>query len=191
MWMYLKEILSVGRIHRKWHNPFIKRMEKVFMDLPFKRLQITRRVTLVEHGGGQPGVSSNFGFIPEKGIVAVVLTNMGGVSADAIWLAAMNTALGIPIDQKRSIEPQFEMTKEQQQRVLGTYISAEGSQVDISLEDQTVMATIDNKTYALRASDETTLVIMPLEKPIRFFIDEKNDAWALFIGLRMLVKSRK
>ena len=50
-----------------------------------------------------------------------------------------------------------------------------GSQVDISLENQTVMATIDNKTYALRASDETTLVIMPLEKPIRFFIDEKND----------------
>ncbi|QNK90635.1 serine hydrolase domain-containing protein [Sporosarcina sp. FSL K6-1540] len=147
-------------------------------------------VTLVEHGGGQPGVSSNFGFIPEKGIVAVVLANMSGVSADAIWLAAVNTALGIPIDQKRNTEPEFEMTKEQKQRVLGTYISAEGSQVDISLEDQTVMATIDNKTYTLRASNETTLIIMPLEKPIRFFIDEKNDAWALFIGLRMLVKSR-
>lgn len=147
-------------------------------------------VTLVEHGGGQPGVSSNFGFIPEKGIVAVVLTNMGGVSADAIWLAAMNVALGMPIDQKRSVEPQFEMNSEQQQRVLGTYLSGEGSQIDISLEDQTVMATIDNKTYALRASDETTLVIMPLEKPIRFFIDDENDAWALFIGLRMLMKSR-
>ena len=147
-------------------------------------------VTLVEHGGGQPGVSSNFGFIPEEGIVAVVLTNISGVSADVIWLAAMNTALGLPIDQKRSIEPQFEMTKEQQQRVLGTYLSAEGSQIDISLEDQTIMATIDNKTYALRASGENTLVILPLEKPIRFFIDEKNEAWALFIGLRMLVKSR-
>ncbi len=147
-------------------------------------------VTIVEHGGGQPGVSSNFGFIPEKGIVAVVLTNISGVSADAIWLAALNTALGLPIDQKRSIESQFEMTKEQQQRVLGTYFSEEGSQIDITLEDQTVMATIDNKTYVLRASDENTLVILPLEKPIRFFIDEKNEAWALFIGLRMLMKSR-
>lgn len=147
-------------------------------------------VTIVEHGGGQPGVSSNFGFIPEKGIVAVVLTNISGVSADAIWLAALNTALGLPIDQKRSMEPQFEMTKEQQQRVLGTYFSEEGSQIDITLEDQTVMATIDNKTYVLRASDENTLVILPLEKPIRFFIDEKNEVWALFIGLRMLVKSR-
>ncbi|HJF32365.1 MAG TPA: beta-lactamase family protein [Sporosarcina psychrophila] len=145
-------------------------------------------VTLVEHGGGQPGVSSNFGFIPEKGIVAVVLTNMGGVSADAIWLAAINTALGIPIEQKRSTEPHFEMSSEQKERMVGTYISAEGSHVAILLEDQTLVATIDNKTYALRASNETTLVMKLLEKPIRFFLDEKNNAWALFIGLRMLMK---
>ncbi|MEK5070968.1 serine hydrolase domain-containing protein [Sporosarcina sp. FSL K6-1508] len=145
-------------------------------------------VTLVEHGGGQPGVSSNFGFIPEKGIVAVVLTNMGGVSADTIWLAAINTALGIPIEQKRSTEPHFEMSNEQKERLVGTYISVEGSHVAILLEDQTLVATIDNKTYALRASNETTLVMKLLEKPIRFFLDEKNNAWALFIGLRMLMK---
>ena len=32
------------------------------------------------------------------------------------------------------------------------------------------------------------LVMMPIEKPIRFFFDEENNAWALFLGLRMLVK---
>jgi len=52
------------------------------------------------------------------------------------------------------------------------------------------IASITKSFTALRASNETTLVIMPLEKPIRFFIDEKNEAWALFIGLRMLVKNR-
>lgn len=36
-------------------------------------------ITLVEHGGGQPGVSSNFGFIPEKDIVVTVLCNVGAV----------------------------------------------------------------------------------------------------------------
>ena len=189
MWMYSKGIFSVGRILTNG-TPVHQTNGKSFYGFALQTTPNYSAVTLVEHGGGQPGVSSNFGFIPEKGIVAVVLANMGGVSADAIWLAAVNTALGIPIDQKRNTEPEFEMTKEQKQRVLGTYISAEGSQVDISLEDQTVMATIDNKTYTLRASNETTLIIMPLEKPIRFFIDEKNDAWALFIGLRMLVKSR-
>ena len=57
-------------------------------------------VTLVEHGGGQPGVSSNFGFIPERGIVAAVLTNMSDVSADAIWLAAINTVLNYQLTKR-------------------------------------------------------------------------------------------
>ena len=62
-------------------------------------------VTLVEHGGSQPGVSSNFGFIPQKDLVVAVLTNCSGVSADAIWLAAVNAALGFPIEQQRFTVP--------------------------------------------------------------------------------------
>src|SRR5690606_38763496 len=91
-------------------------------------------VTVVEHGGGQPGVSSNFGFIPERGIVAVVLTNRSDVSANAIWLAAINTALNLPINQKRSTEPHFEINPEQLQRMVGTYRSGEGAEVEITLE---------------------------------------------------------
>lgn len=146
-------------------------------------------VTLVEHGGGQPGVSSNFGFIPERGIVAVVLTNMSDVSANAIWLAAVNAALNLPIDQKRSEEPYFEIKPELLQRMVGTYRSGEGAEVKIAIENQTAIATISDKTYKLRASDERTLVMLPIEKPIRFFFDEENNAWAIFLGLRMLVKS--
>lgn len=147
-------------------------------------------VTLVEHGGGQPGVSSNFGFIPERGIVAVVLSNMSDVSSNAIWLSAINTALNLPIDQKRSTEPHFEINPEQLERMVGTYRSGEGSEVKITLEDEMVTATISNKTYKLRASDERTLVMEPIEKPIRFFFDNENNAWALFLGLRMLVKCK-
>jgi CubicO group peptidase (beta-lactamase class C family) len=146
-------------------------------------------VTLVEHGGGQPGVSSNFGYIPERGIVAAVLTNMSDVSANAIWLAAVNTALNLPIDQKRSTEPYFEIKPERLQRMVGTYQSDEGSEVKIAIEDQTITATISDKTYELRASDERTLVMMPVEKPIQFFFDKEDNAWAIFLGLRMLVRS--
>ncbi|MBE1553286.1 hypothetical protein [Sporosarcina limicola] len=60
----------------------------------------------------------------------------------------------------------------------------------ISVEQQNIKAIIDGQTYTLRASDERTLVITPLEKPIQFFFDENNQAWALFFGLRMLVRSR-
>ncbi|WP_339251601.1 serine hydrolase domain-containing protein [Sporosarcina sp. FSL W8-0480] len=145
-------------------------------------------VTLIEHGGGQPGVSSNFGFILERGITVAVLTNLSNVSADAIWLAAVNAVLGLPIDQKRSVEPQYDMDIEQLKRMVGTYRSGEGAEVVISLNDDVATATIGNETFTLRSSDDSTLVIEKTEKPIRFFFDGENDAWAMFLGLRMLVK---
>jgi len=73
--------------------------------------------------------------------------------------------------------------------MVGTYRSEEGSEVKIAIEDQTMVATISDKTYKLRASDERTLVMIPIEKPMRFFFDEENNAWAIFLGLRMLVRS--
>lgn len=146
-------------------------------------------VTLVEHGGRQPGVSSNFGFIREKGIVAAVLTNVGGVSADAIWLGAINTVLGLPADRKRSIEPHFDMEKAPLLRFIGTYQTGEGSTVAISYANEKLTATVEGKLYSLRASNVETLVITPIERPIRFYFNEHNEAWGLFLGLRMYVKS--
>ena len=146
-------------------------------------------VTLVEHGGRQPGVSSNFGFIREKGIVAAVLTNVGGVSADAIWLGAINTVLGMPADHKRSIEPHFDMKQEQLVRFIGTYETGEGSVVTIAYANEKLTATVEGKLHSLRASNVETLVITPIERPIRFFFNEHNEAWALFLGLRMYVRS--
>ena len=194
----------------KYGNVYVDKLEKNVVKEPYRTqmaqavhqthgssfygyaLQMTpdyAGVTLVEHGGGQPGVSSNFGFIPEEGIVAVVLTNLSGVSADAIWLAAVNTALGLPVGQKKSTHSHFDMTQEQMERFVGTYVSDEDADIDITIVDQTMMATIDDTSYILRVSGEQTLVIASLDKPIRFFFDEHNNAWALFIGLRMLVRS--
>lgn len=145
-------------------------------------------VTLVEHGGSQPGVSSNFGFIREKGIVAAVLTNIGGASADSIWLGAINTVLGIPTNRKKSIEPHFDMRKEQYLRFIGIYETGDGSSVTISYANEKITAMVEGKMHSLRASNMETLVITPTEKPIRFFYNEYNDVWAMLLGLRMYVK---
>ena len=145
-------------------------------------------VSLVEHSGNQPGVSSHFGFVPQKGLAAAVLTNVTGVRAHAIWLAAINTALGLPLEQQRSIEPTYEATAEQLQHLAGTYRSAERGDMHIFLEGKSLKATIENKTFTLRASDERTLVIEQLQKSIRFFFKDGNTPWAAFYGLRMLLR---
>lgn len=142
--------------------------------------------TLVEHGGGQPGVSSNFGFVPEEGLVIAVLCNVSAVPSGDIWLAAVNTALNLPLEEKRSIEPSYEATIEELRRFEGRYTSAEGGNITIFLDGDNPKVKSDDQELALRASDQQTLVIMKNEKPIRFFFDEKRLPWAAQFGVRML-----
>ncbi|WP_223592493.1 serine hydrolase domain-containing protein [Neobacillus bataviensis] len=144
--------------------------------------------TLVEHSGGQPGVSSNFGFIPEHNLIAAVLTNVSDVSAKDIWLEAVNYALGIPLEEKRNTELSVDLSEEQLKKFVGKYQSEEGDCLRIIIEDNTVKAKINDKEFSLRASGEATLVITEKEKPIQFYFDSNGETWAAFMGLRMLLK---
>lgn len=148
-------------------------------------------VTLVKHGGGQPGVSSCFGFVPEEELVVTVLTNLSHVPAEQLWLAAVNTALGLPLEQKEKIEPEYDASLEELQRMTGIYRSAEGGNVRIFLDGHIPKAEIDQKEFALRASDSSTLVLKDYEDPIRFFFKQSDQAWALMFGSRMLTRSEK
>lgn len=150
----------------------------------------TSSITLVEHGGGQPGVSSNFGFVPEEGLVVAVLCNVSAVPSGEIWLAAVNTALNLPLEQKRSVEPIYESTLKELQRFEGTYTSVEGGHLTIFLDGDTPKAGADDQEFILRASDQQTLVIKKNGKPIRFFFDDKEVAWAAQFGVRMLTRAK-
>jgi CubicO group peptidase (beta-lactamase class C family) len=142
--------------------------------------------TVVQHGGGQPGVSSNFGFIPERKLVVTVLTNVGGVGAGEIWQAAVNTALGLSIEFKHTKEPYFEMSLDDLRKFEGIYSSNEGDNVSVYLNNEMIIAEIEDQTFELRASGPETLVFIQNEKPIRFYFDQNEKPWALFYGSRIL-----
>ncbi len=142
-------------------------------------------VTLVGHGGAHPGVSAHFGFVPEQGLVAAVLTNVSSAPAEEMWLATVNTALGFPVEQKCTVEPQYEASEEELQRLVGNYQSAEGGNLTIYLEQGTPKAEVQNTVHVLRASGSDTLVFEKGEYPIRFLFKERGRAWAAFFGYRM------
>jgi len=150
-------------------------------------------VTLVEHGGGQPGVSSNFGFVPEEKISVAVLTNVSDVPASRIWLAAVNSYLGLPIDRERSYEPQYETDLEDMLKFCGTYECDEGSKFTISKTDNGIKITIGGHDYDLRASSEDTLVFQrnKMDQVIKFYFDDSGKPWAAFFHLRMLRRTSK
>jgi CubicO group peptidase (beta-lactamase class C family) len=143
-------------------------------------------MTLIEHGGSQPGVSSNFGFVPEEKIVVSVLTNVTGVSVRTIWQAAVNNVLGIPLDQQPNTEPTYEASIEELQPFIGTYAAAERhNQIQVFLENGILKGNILGEIFDLRSSDRNTLVIKKNEKPIKFFFDSNGEVWSAFFGVRM------
>jgi CubicO group peptidase (beta-lactamase class C family) len=150
-------------------------------------------VTIMEHGGGQPGVSSNFGFVPEKGIAAAVLTNVGGVPAGAIWLSAVNVALGLPMDEKRSVETEWiDVPKGYLHRFAGTYQCNEGGKFTITVEGRSAKIENVGQEFELKIADETTAFYesMGQQMVVRFFFkDGSQKPWAALAGSRMLRRS--
>lgn len=144
-------------------------------------------VTLVEHGGSQPGVAANFGFVPERGLVVAVLTNTSGASASLLWLAAVNTALGLPLDMPRSEEPEYEATAAERQRILGTYTSAEGGHLRVFEREGELFVEVDGEEFPARMSGPATAVYTnKIPRPLKFYMRGSGPAWAVFSGLRML-----
>lgn len=204
-------IASSEGLRRMWTTPMYLTGRKTYYNFA---LQVTPNyadsgITLVEHSGGQPGVSSNFGFVPEKGITAAVLTNVTGVPAAAIWLAAINVALGLPIDTKKSVELDCGATLEQVSRFTGLYKSDEGGCVEVFTDGSALKVRVEGEEFEAKASDEQTLFYtsMGQQQVLRFYFDDKRIAgrcgnvaeagthgrigaadkpWAVLAGSRML-----
>lgn len=147
-------------------------------------------VTLVEHGGAQPGVSSNFGFIPEQQLVVSVLCNVSNIPVDDIWLAAVNTVLRLPVERKRYVVPESVVSPEVLERLTGTYSSAEGAVLKIQLQNGRPIAEANGEQLKLKTASSDTLVLEQTGKTLQFYFREGQKAWAVLFGMRMLIRNR-
>lgn len=142
---------------------------------------------LIKHGGSLPGVASYFGFVPDEKIVVAVLTNVSNGPKIDIWKAALHTVLGMPIDQKKKAFPEYELSRVERQILIGTYgTDKKGSKVKVQMIDSRLVAEHNGDVYTLKAINNQTLVIKETGKVIKFFINNKGIAWAVFMNLRML-----
>ncbi|MFD2044813.1 serine hydrolase domain-containing protein [Ornithinibacillus salinisoli] len=181
-----KQLVS-SEMLAKMSQPHISIDKDSFYGYAFKITPDYHGVTLVEHGGGQPGVSSNFGFVPEKGLAVAVLTNVSNVYANEIWLDAVNVALGKPIEERISKASAISLPLEKMNRFVGTYRSKEGTSLEIVIDNASLYAKIENTTYPLEINTEDTLMNVELGRTIRFYFEEEEaKPWAAFLGMRML-----
>ncbi len=143
-------------------------------------------ITLVRHGGGQPGVSSMFGFITEKDIVIAVLTNVGGAPVGEIWLATANAVLDIPIESTIDFGESQPVRSDEAESFIGEYTSGEGFNLEIRKEEDSIAAIIENKPYKLEQLDENTLIIKEQNFTLPYYKNEQGLVWAIRFGMRLL-----
>lgn len=150
-----------------------------------------QNLTLVEHGGSLKGVSSHFGFIPETNLSVVVLCNLSGVAVSNIWLAAVNTALSLPLDLKRREYDKYSWSKEQLSVFEGKYASLEGAEIEISIEEENVYAKMNEKDYKVKMV-EPFLGIINVNDRVREikFLKKEGEPWAIGYGGRVILKNK-
>jgi len=151
-------------------------------------------VTINDHSGGLRGVSSQVGWIKDKGISAVVLCNLSGAPTSKVLAAAFNMMLGLPLDKPRFVYQKGDWPKEQLDALTGTFKSGEGGQVTFYKEDGKLMARYgkdSKRSYEVkRDSDNVGVVtVRGLDNEIRFFRDQNGSVWAIGSGGRIIRKS--
>ena len=185
-----KEIIPKEYLHKMW-QPVYEVSEGQYYGYALKSTPNYAGVTVVEHGGSQPGVASNFGFVPEENIVVAVLTNVSGAPANSIFTAAINTALNLDIDYKPVKQTKTKLTNEQVDKLTGYYASDEGGNILVYREGQKIKAVSYNEHYNLDALSETLLAIREkkIKNTVKFYLkDGEEKAWAVFLGSRVLLR---
>lgn len=145
-------------------------------------------VSLIQHGGGNLGVASNIGFIPEKRIGVVVLSNLQGFQVAKVWFAAVNSMLGLPLEYQSVNYPTVELPSDQLAKFAGRYMSGEGMEIIFAVEDGKIRAQMGGKTVPARpvGYDSLAINIGGEEDVVTFLFNAKGEAWALRSGLRIV-----
>ena len=146
-------------------------------------------VTLAEHGGSKRGVSSNAGFVPERGISAVVLCNLTGVPISKVWLAAINLGLGLPVTTPRVRYETTEWPASEAQAFLGTYKSGEGATFDLIITDELTIKFKHEQCVVKKVNATTGLyVLRGQESELKFYTNAQGQVWGVGLGVRIIPK---
>lgn len=139
-------------------------------------------VTVTEHNGSQPGVSSNIAWSYDTGLGVVVLCNTENISASAISDMAMCMATSTEPDKIQYTE----WDDKTQSAVCGEYCTNEGilKNAEIYKKDGKLFL---NKNPVMPIDKDTAIVG---KSHIKLFFNDRNEIFAIRYGMRMLKKVR-
>ena len=144
-------------------------------------------IKLVEHGGGNKGIAAQVCVAGETAVA--VLTNLTAAPAVRVALGAVNALVGLPLDTRPQVFPEYECETGQLECYAGTY-RGDRSTARFYLEDGVLYREMQGRTMPARPYAEDAVVVGrgDAEMPVRFLRDEQGDVGAAAFGLRIYPK---
>ncbi|MCL6600531.1 MAG: beta-lactamase family protein [Alicyclobacillus macrosporangiidus] len=149
-------------------------------------------VNLLSHSGGIKGVSADVVVAPEAGITVAAAANVAGVPVSQWTLAALNAALGLPLDA-RVVDYPIQMETAGEDTGLaeyeGLYRSEEGGRAVAETAGGELWITQRGQRTRLYPYAEDGFADATRTLAVRFLRDARGQVWGLFTGVRVLLKS--
>lgn len=156
--------------------------------LSIKRLD---DLTIMEHGGALPGVSSNIAWSYEADAAVIILCNTSNVPVSLISNALMKVYNGKSPIEKRDIWQETPWSEKTKQDAVGTYISGEGTAAELYLKEDGSLGIRDdgNEKELITVSPYTAIVRNHhSDLFIRLIRDEERGVYGMAYGSRLIPK---
>jgi len=142
--------------------------------------------TLVFHGGNFKAIASQMCVIPEKGISAMILTNLAAVPATTIMSKALNVYQDKVVDEEPHEYEPYHLPMEVLEKFAGEYESNEGMRVAIGIENGSPTFQYQGVSYPIEAIGPSTFraIVGEQIEIITIRTDENGDPSRIFYHLR-------
>ena len=102
------------------------------------------------HGGGNRGVGAEITVVPEKGITAVVLSNLGGAASFKAAYAGINPLLGVPMDEDFFRPPQRREAPRSLREYSGWYCAGFGNWIRLTPAGDHLTASLSSPDWNVK-----------------------------------------
>lgn len=145
-------------------------------------------LTVMEHGGSLPGVSSNLSWSYDAGVGVMVLCNTSGVPVSTIADAAMRMYHGRNPIEDRFVYRETEWDAEKRKAMCGTFRSDEDNNITIFEKDGNLAVKEGETLLRFVPVQEFLGIVRNPDKDgyVRFFENENGEIFAIGYGGRML-----
>jgi len=159
------EVVSRGLATRAWEASTLPGGTRTGYGYGWKRQQLAGR-TCLGHGGWVPGFTAALLHLPEEGLTAAVLVNTDDSDPEASYVA--RRALRLLLTGSPFV-PTVELERAQCQRLVGEYVTAQGSQLSVLKSGDAL---------ALRFGDDEAIPLVALG-PTRLAVADSDGTWVV------------